>query len=87
MVGKHQNPVFRPLIKFTIYAIVCLLLLFALAARVGNLTPPTTHRDMYHAVLANADSLVNKDNVKIAGVTVGQVHGVKVHQGKAIVTF
>ncbi|MHB8466004.1 MAG: MCE family protein [Acidimicrobiales bacterium] len=86
-MAKHRNPVFRPLIKFSIYAVVCLALLFWLAVRVGNLTPPTHHRDTYHAVLSNADSLVAKDDVKIAGVTVGQVHSVKVRRGKALVTF
>jgi phospholipid/cholesterol/gamma-HCH transport system substrate-binding protein len=86
-VARHRNPVVRPLIKFSIYALVCLLLLFALANRVGNLQPPWQHRDMYHAVLSDAESLVPKDDVKIAGVTVGQVHSVKVRQGKAIVSF
>jgi phospholipid/cholesterol/gamma-HCH transport system substrate-binding protein len=86
-LARHANPVVKPLIKFGIYAAFCLVLLFVLAARVGNLTPPTTHRSMYHAVLSNADSLVTKDDVKIAGVTVGQVHGVKVQRGQAIVTF
>jgi phospholipid/cholesterol/gamma-HCH transport system substrate-binding protein len=86
-MAKHRNPVFRPLIKFSIYAALCLILLFVLATRVGNLTPPTHHRTMYHAVLSNASSLVTKDDVKIAGVTVGQVHGVTVRQGKAVVSF
>jgi phospholipid/cholesterol/gamma-HCH transport system substrate-binding protein len=86
-MAKHRNPVFKPLIKFSIYTVVCLALLFGLAARVGNLTPPTHKRDFYTAVLSNADSLVGKDDVKIAGVTVGQVHSVRVHQGKAIVRF
>jgi phospholipid/cholesterol/gamma-HCH transport system substrate-binding protein len=86
-VARHRNPVFRPLFKFAIYAAVCLVLLFALAARVGNLTSPTHKRDFYTAVLSNADSLTAKNDVKIAGVTVGQVHSVRVHQGKAIVRF
>lgn len=84
---KHRHPVYRPLIKFAIYALVCLLLLFSLATRVGNLTPPTQRRDTYRAVLSNAESLVAKDDVKIAGVTVGQVHSVKVRRGKAVVSF
>ena len=86
-MARHRNPVFRPLIKFSIYTVICLALLFWLAVRVGNLTPPTHHRNTYHAVLSNAESLVGKDDVKIAGVTVGQVHGVSVRQGKALVTF
>jgi len=86
-VAKHRNPVFRPLFKFAIYMVICLLLLFGLAARVGNLTSPTTKRDMYYAELSNADSLVTKDDVKIAGVTVGQVHSVRVKRGEAVVKF
>ena len=86
-MAKHRNPIMLPLIKFSIYAAICLMLLFVLAARVGNLTPPTHHRSMYKAVLSDANSLVAKDDVKIAGVTVGQVHKVSVKQGKAIVSF
>jgi phospholipid/cholesterol/gamma-HCH transport system substrate-binding protein len=85
--SKHHNPVFRPLIKFTIYAIICLILLFVLAARVGNLTPPTLRRDHYTAMLSDADSLAPKDDVKIAGVTVGQVHKITVVRGMAKVSF
>ncbi|GAC1530027.1 MAG: hypothetical protein NVS3B12_04060 [Acidimicrobiales bacterium] len=86
-MAKHRNPVFRPLAKFSVYALACLVLLFVLAARVGNLTNPTHHRATYYAALSDAESLISKDDVKIAGVTVGQVHGVKVKQGKAIVKF
>jgi len=86
-VAEHRNPVFRPLIKFSIYAVICLLLLFVLAIRVGNLSSPTQHRAMYRAMLSNADSLVAKDDVKIAGVTVGQVHAVRVYRGEAVVKF
>ena len=86
-MAKHRNPVFRPLIKFSIYGVICLSLLFGLAARVGNLQSPSHHRDMYYASMSNAESLIAKDDVKIAGVTVGQVHGIRVRQGKAIVKF
>ena len=86
-MAKHRNPVFRPLAKFSVYALACLVLLFVLAARVGNLTNPSHHRATYYAALSDAESLISKDDVKIAGVTVGQVHGVKVKQGKAIVKF
>jgi phospholipid/cholesterol/gamma-HCH transport system substrate-binding protein len=86
-MARHANPVVKPLIKFSIYAVGCLILLFLLATKVGNLTPPTHHRSTYHVLLSNAESLVGKDDVKIAGVTVGQVHGVKVQRGKALVTF
>ena len=86
-MARFRNPVIRPLVKFSIYAAVCLVLLFTLAARVGNLQPPSHHRDTYYAALSNAESLIAKDDVKIAGVTVGQVHGIRVKQGKAIVKF
>ena len=86
-MARFRNPVIRPLAKFSVYAAVCVMLLFVLAARVGNLQPPSHHRDTYYAALSNAESLISKDDVKIAGVTVGQVHGVKVKQGKAIVKF
>jgi phospholipid/cholesterol/gamma-HCH transport system substrate-binding protein len=84
-----SNPVIRPLIKFSIYGVLCLILLVVLAARVGNLhtLPFVSHDHSYYAELPDASSLVAPDDVKIAGVTVGQVKGVSVRHGLAVVKF
>ncbi|HWW53587.1 MAG TPA: MCE family protein [Acidimicrobiales bacterium] len=89
MAKTSSNPVIRPLIKFSIYAALCLVLLVVLAARVGNLhTLPFANKDhSYYAELPDASSLVPPDDVKIAGVTVGQVKGVSVRHGLAVVKF
>jgi phospholipid/cholesterol/gamma-HCH transport system substrate-binding protein len=89
MSGEHRNPVIRPLIKFTVYGVVCLLMLAGLATRVGNLhsLPLISHNHTFYAELPDASSLVAPDDVKIAGVTVGQVKSVKVKRGHAVVKF
>lgn len=74
------------LIKLTIYTTIigtltALLTLIIVNARSG---PSTT----YHAVFADASGVAANDNVKIAGVAVGRVTGVKVvDHGAAQVTF
>src|SRR5579864_3835367 len=89
MPRASSSPVIRPLIKFTIYAALCVVLLIALTIRVGNLhtLPLVSHDHNYYAELTDASSLVPPDDVKIAGVTVGQVKGVKVRHGYAVVKF
>ena len=86
---KHANPVVRPLIKFSIYAVLCLVLLGVLAVQVGNIhtLPLVSHDHTYYADMTDASSLVPPDDVKIAGVTVGQVKGVSVRHGHAVVKF
>ena len=86
---KHANPVVRPLVKFSIYAVICLMLLGLLAVQVGNIhtLPLVSHDPTYYAEMTDASSLVPPDDVKIAGVTVGQVKGVKVRHGHAVVKF
>ena len=86
---RHANPVVRPLIKFSIYAVACLLMLAALTTRVANLRslPLLSHDHSYYAELSDASSLVPPDDVKIAGVTVGQVKRVSVTRGHAVVRF
>jgi phospholipid/cholesterol/gamma-HCH transport system substrate-binding protein len=89
MANRSRNPVVRPLIKFTIYGVVCLILLGVLTARVANFhgIPFVTKQHTFYAEMTDASSLVPPDDVKIAGVTVGQVKGVKVRQGHAVVRF
>ena len=89
MSRASSNPVIRPLLKFTTYGALCLVLLVVLTIRVGNLhtLPLVSHDHNYYAELTDATSLLSPDDVKIAGVTVGQVKGVKVKRGHAVVKF
>lgn len=74
------------LLKFGVFVVVALVLLVALAVRVGNISL-FTHRTTYQAQLADVTGLQPNNAVKIAGVTVGQVTGISVQRGHALVTF
>ena len=73
-------------LKFFVYGLVCVFLLIVLGARIGNIHF-FTHRTAYQAQLPDATGLNKGDDVKIAGVTVGQVSGVTTRRGLALVSF
>ena len=73
-------------LKVLTFAVVCLVVLAVLAAKIGNLSF-FSHRVQYQADLANALGLQPAADVKIAGVTVGVVDGVHVDRAHAVVTF
>jgi phospholipid/cholesterol/gamma-HCH transport system substrate-binding protein len=75
-----------PALKFGVFALVCLVLLAGLAIRIGNLSL-FSHQTTYQAQLTDATGLQTSDDVKIAGVTVGQVTGISVKRGVAVVSF
>ncbi|HLX88121.1 MAG TPA: MCE family protein, partial [Acidimicrobiales bacterium] len=72
--------------KVLVFAACCLVVLAALAARIGNITF-FSHRTAYSAEVADATGLQPSDDVKIAGVTVGEVTGVSVRRAHALVDF
>ena len=74
------------LLKFGVFVGISLVLLVALAIRVGNISL-FTHRTSYQAQMADVTGLQPNNAVKIAGVTVGQVTGVTVQRDHALVTF
>ena len=74
------------LLKFGIFTGISLVLLVALAIRVGNISL-FTHRTTYQAQLADVTGLQPNNDVKIAGVSVGKVTGVNVQHDHALVTF
>ncbi|MGH9300879.1 MAG: MCE family protein [Acidimicrobiales bacterium] len=76
----------RSAIKFAIYGVVCLVALFLLARQIGNISF-FSHRVGFAAQLPDATGLHPSDDVKIAGVTVGQVSSVTVQHGYALVKF
>lgn len=70
--------------KFAVFAIVCLVLLVALAAKIGNLSP-FSDRHAINAQLSDVTGLSNGDPVNIAGVPVGQVSSIAVQHGHALI--
>jgi phospholipid/cholesterol/gamma-HCH transport system substrate-binding protein len=73
-------------LKVLVFAVVCLVLLAALAIRIGNISL-FSHRVTYSAEMTDATGLTPSDDVKVAGVTVGQVTGVTLQRAHALVTF
>jgi phospholipid/cholesterol/gamma-HCH transport system substrate-binding protein len=74
------------LAKLLIFAVVTLLLTGVLAQTIGNIT--FTKTNQYKAIFTDVAGLLAKTDVRIAGVKVGQVTGIKIHQQKqAEVTF
>lgn len=74
-------------IKLGIFALASLLMLWTLAATLGNLSFGTSMSE-YRAELTSATGLVPGDDVRVAGVIVGQVDEVEVTEaGRARVTF
>lgn len=74
------------LAKLGIFAVVTLVLTGVLAQTIGNIT--FTKTNQYKAVFTDVAGLLARTDVRIAGVKVGQVTGIKIYQQKqAEVTF
>ena len=76
----------RHLVKVVIYACVCLAVLAALVARIGNIDYFAKHVS-YRAAMPDVTGLLVNDEVKVAGVPVGKVTGISVDHGRAMVSF
>lgn len=76
----------RQLIKLSVYSVVCLAVLAGLVARIGNVDF-FADRTSYSAAMTDATGLRVNDAVKVAGVEVGKVTGLRVERGQAIVSF
>jgi phospholipid/cholesterol/gamma-HCH transport system substrate-binding protein len=83
---RHSGVLHPTTFKVLTFAVVCLVILAALAAKIGNISF-FSHRTGYAVDLADATGLQPSADVKIAGVTVGQVTGVQVQRAHAYVTF
>jgi phospholipid/cholesterol/gamma-HCH transport system substrate-binding protein len=70
--------------KFAIFALVCIVLLVALAAKIGNLSL-LSDRHPLNAQLTDVTGLANGDPVNIAGVPVGQVSSISIQRGHALI--
>jgi phospholipid/cholesterol/gamma-HCH transport system substrate-binding protein len=74
------------LVKLVVFLLVTTVMTTAIAMVIGNVS--FGHRTAYRAVFSDATSLVRGDDVRIAGVRVGQVKSIDVVGGThAVVTF
>jgi phospholipid/cholesterol/gamma-HCH transport system substrate-binding protein len=78
-----------PLVKFVVFAVVCVLFTLWLVQVIGNFPlNPFAGRTMYTAEFEDVTGLLVNDKVKIAGVDVGKVTGIEyLEGGGATVTF
>ncbi|MEU0004334.1 MCE family protein [Streptomyces sp. NPDC006314] len=72
--GARQTA--APLIKFSIFALVTIAATALLAATIVNIS--FTSKDTYHAVFADVTGLETGDDIRVAGVRVGQVEGIRI---------
>ena len=80
----------RTALKFGVFALICLAVTVYLAFTIGNIQITDPLGRDYYTLTAHFDDvtgLAADDNVKVAGVVVGKVTGVKVEHGRATVTF
>jgi len=70
--------------KFAIFSVVCLVLLVALAVKIGNVSL-FSDRHPLNAQLVDVTGLAAGDPVNIAGVPVGQVSSIAVQHGHALI--
>jgi phospholipid/cholesterol/gamma-HCH transport system substrate-binding protein len=80
----------RTALKFGTFVLVCLFFTGYLAFTIGNLdVRDPLGRNTYRltATFDDVTGLLVNDNVKVAGVVVGKVTGVRTEDGRAVVTF
>lgn len=76
-----------PLLKFSVFTLVCLAFAAWLISVIGNISP-FADRSGYSARMEDVTGLLVNDAVKISGVTVGKVNGIEVEDGgTALVRF
>jgi phospholipid/cholesterol/gamma-HCH transport system substrate-binding protein len=76
----------RSAFKFGVFALVCLVLLVGLAVRIGNISLFSS-RHTLDAELSDVTGLATGDSVNVAGVPVGQVTGIGVQHGHALIVM
>ncbi|WP_330336810.1 MCE family protein [Streptomyces sp. NBC_00557] len=72
--GARQTA--APLIKFSLFALVTIAATALLAATVVNIS--FTPKDTYHAVFTDVTGLETGDDIRVAGVRVGQVEDIRI---------
>jgi len=75
-----------PLIKLVVFLVITVFFTYVLGATIANTSYGSTNT--YKAIFTNVQGLSTGDDVRIAGVRVGTVNGIKiVHHNEAQVTF
>ncbi|MEU6572341.1 MlaD family protein [Streptomyces sp. NPDC046805] len=75
-----------PLIKFSLFALVTIAATTLLAATIVNIS--FAPKDTYHAVFSDVTGLEQGDDIRVAGVRVGEVEDIRIeHRTLAEVTF
>ncbi|MEU6097672.1 MCE family protein [Streptomyces sp. NPDC047079] len=65
-----------PLVKFSLFALVTIAATAVLAATIVNIS--FTPKDTYHAVFTDVTGLETGDDIRVAGVRVGEVEGIRI---------
>jgi len=75
-----------PLVKFSLFALVTIAATALLAATIVNVS--LTSKETYHAVFTDVTGLETGDDIRVAGVRVGEVEGIRIKdRALAEVTF
>ena len=72
--------------KFAVFALVCIVLLVALAVKIGNISLFSS-RHTIDAQLSDVTGLASGDAVNVAGVPVGQVSSIAEQHGHALIAM
>ncbi|MFJ5533402.1 MCE family protein [Streptomyces sp. NPDC093261] len=72
--GARQTA--APLVKFSLFALVTIAATALLAATIANIS--FAPKDTYHAVFTDVTGLETGDDIRVAGVRVGEVEGIRV---------
>ncbi|MER6427939.1 MCE family protein [Streptomyces sp900105245] len=65
-----------PLVKFSLFALVTIAATALLAATIVNVS--LTSKETYHAVFTDVTGLETGDDIRVAGVRVGEVEGIRI---------
>ncbi|MGW5481876.1 MCE family protein [Streptomyces sp. NPDC004008] len=76
MSTSRSRQTAAPLIKFSLFALVTIAATALLAATIVNLSFTPEHT--YHAVFSDVTGLENGDDIRVAGVRVGEVEGIRI---------
>ncbi|MEU1710534.1 MCE family protein [Streptomyces sp. NPDC005706] len=72
--GARQTA--APLVKFSLFALVTIAATALLAATIVNIS--LTSKETYHAVFTDVTGLETGDDIRVAGVRVGEVEGIRI---------
>ncbi|MEU9924941.1 MCE family protein [Streptomyces griseoluteus] len=72
--GARQTA--APLVRFSLFALVTIAATALLAATIVNIS--FTPKDTYHAVFTDVTGLETGDDIRVAGVRVGEVQGIRI---------